>query len=79
MAALGCASPLATPVGFVKIGEGDGRKGRNWAPSLFVGIGVRRYCDRFVDSVVGGSWGLFSGESFFDMISCSIPIDVTTG
>ena len=65
-------------VGFVKIGDGGGQSGQNWPLSCLLAL---------LSNVIGiatptlswkGLVGLFNGESFFDMVSCSIPTNNAT-
>ena len=78
MAAPGCVGLLMASVGSVKMDEAGGRKGQNWPLPCLLAL---------VSSVTGivvptSPWedpvGLFNKESFFDIVSCSIPTDSAT-
>ena len=77
-AALGYVDPPMAPSIFVKKGKGGNGNGRNWPLSCFLAA---------VSSITGniepnpsceGLVGLFNEESFFDIVSCSIPTNGVT-
>ena len=74
----GFMDPLITPSVSIKRGMGSSGNGRNWPlPCFLVAMsGVTK------NVIPNPSWkglvGLFIGESFFNMVSCSIPTNGST-